>query len=259
MFYYICFFFSLFFLALNYERLGYSQTEKNQNETEQPSLQNVENIVNIDYVVAHLKKEPDDECIIPENNINGILEPETILTIKQEIIDEDEYDGFPIISSEQSSQNLEHFTNTDIASNIKKEPGDEHTSAQTQCINEIQGVHPVLTIKQEIIDEDEKSELPIISSYGSLAAPSSSTSSLKPSIVNISNVKRTTKTDPSSGSTVGKVVQAPPSQVVIYGLSPNTYKVVKCVSANSGTFSAGQYKSYSPNVLAPMRISLQKF
>lgn len=182
------------------------------------------------------------------------------MTIKQEFIDEDdEYDGFPIISSEQSSQNVEHFINTDIAANIKKEPVDEHISAQTECINEIQGVDPVLTIKPEIIDEDEKSELPIISSYSSLAVPSSSTSSLKPSVVNISNVKRTTKTDPSSASTLGKVVQAPPSQVVIYGLSPNTYKVVKCVSANSGTFSASQYKSYSPNVLAPMRISLQKF
>lgn len=241
-------------LASDYERLECSPAGKKQNETEKSSLQNVDNI---DYVVAKIKKEPDDEYIIPENSVNEILEPQTILTIKQEIVDEDENDGFPVISSEQSSQNLDNFINIDIVAKLKKEPGDEYTGAQTQnSINEIQ---PVLTIKQEITDEDETAGLPVISSYSSLAVPSPRTLPLNPSTVNTSIVKRTKKTATKSASAVGKVVQAPPSQVVVYGLSPNTYKVVKRLSVNSGTFSASQYKSYSPNVLAPMRISLQKF
>lgn len=181
------------------------------------------------------------------------------MTIKQEIVDEDENDGFPVTSSEKSSQNLENLINIDIAANLKKEPDDdEYTSVQNNT-NEIMGVQPVLTIKQEIIDDDEKAGLPIISSYSSLAVPSPPTLSLKPSTVNTSIVKKTAKATTKSTSAVEKEFQPSPSQVVIYGLPPNTYKVVKHLSVNSGTFSASQYKSYSPNVLVPMRISLQKF
>lgn len=247
-------------LASDNERFGYSQAGniKKVNKTVQSSLQNVENIVNIDFVEPKLKKEPDDEYIIPEDSVHEILEPQTILTIKQEIIDEDEDDGFPVISSEQSSQNLENSINLDIATKLKKEPGDEYTISQNST-NEILEVQPVLTIKQEIIDEDEEDGLPVISSYGSLAVPSPPTLPLKPPTVNASIVKKTAKAATKSASAVENVVQPSPSQVVIYGLSPNTYKVVKRLSVNSGTFSASQYKSYSPNVLLPMRISLQKF
>lgn len=241
-------------LASDSERFGYSQAGiiKKENETEQSSLQNTENIINIDDVVAKLKKEPNDEYIIPEYSFNEILEPQTILTI-----DEDENDGFPIISSEQSSENFENFINIDdVVAKLKKEPDDEFISAQTST-NEILGVQPVLTIKQEIIDEDEKAGLPVISSYSSLAVSSPPTLPLKPTIIKTSAVNRTAKVTTESASTVGKMVQPPSSHVVVYGLSPNTYKVVKCLSVNSGTYSASQYKSYLPNV--PMRISLQKF
>lgn len=239
-------------LASDNERFGYSQAGiiKKENEIEQASSQNTENVVNIDDVVAKIKKEPNDEYIIPDNSFNEILEPQTILTI-----DEDD-DGFPVISNEQ---NFENFINIDdVVAKLKKEPDDEYTSAQINT-NEILGVQPVLTIKQEIIDEDEKAGLPVISSYSSLAVPSPPILPLKPPLVKTSTVKRTAKATTESASTVEKVVQPPSSQVVIYGLSPTTYKVVKHLSVNSGTYSASQYKSYSPNVLAPMRISLQKF
>lgn len=170
-------------------------------------------------------------------------------------------------------QNLEAFINMeDTLSKLKTEPEDDYTPTENIAIEATEDIKPVLNIKQEIIDADEDDGLPVILSYGSVAATPSPalppqpvvTAKAKPvvktkpkRIVATKAKTSTAKTTTQNVAAVVKMIQPSSSRVVVYDKSSNTYKVVNCLAVNGDTYSPSHCKSYLSSTL-PARISLQK-
>lgn len=70
------------------------------NEIPQFSFQNLEAFINMEDTLSRLKTEPEDDYTPAENIVSEAIEDiKPVLNIKQEIIDADENDGLPVISS----------------------------------------------------------------------------------------------------------------------------------------------------------------
>lgn len=224
-------------------------------EIPQLSFENLEDFINMEDVLSRIKKEPEDDYTPTENIASeGIEDIKPVLNIKQEIIDEDENDGLPVISSYGSlvttpSPALQ-LPQPNVA--VKAEP--VAIAKRKRTITTKTRKRTAKTTMQNVAAVVKPSSvLPPQSIVAAKAEPLATT---KPKqIIATKSKPRTSKTSMQNVAAVVKVIQPSSSQVVVYDKSSNTYKVVKCLGVSGDTFAPSHCKSYLPCTL-PARLSL---